>query len=372
MIVIMRTDATPEQIDAVRQRIEESGVESTISQGVNKTVIGLIGKRPPGIMERVQVLPGVEMVIPVDKPYKFAARGEGGDDTHIRVGNVTIGSNEVAVIGGPCSVESEEQIIATAEAVKEAGGHILRGGAFKPRTSPYSFQGMGGQGLELLRTAADATGLPLITEVMDPRRVSLVAEYVDILQLGARNMQNFTLLQEVGKTDKPVLLKRGMAASIEDLLMSAEYIMAAGNMRVILCERGIRTFRNGDPQHAGPECNPRHQGRVAPAGRDRSQSCHGSVGVGEADGARRRCRRGRWHHDRSAPQSGTRALRWSAERHAGALLRHHGCYPQSSSRRGARGPRRHRRDGSRHGLAYLQPIGEGHVRERLGADDSRG
>ena len=242
MIVIMRTDATQEQIDAVRQRIEDSGVESTISQGVNKSVIGLIGKRPPGIMERVQVLPGVEMVIPVDKPYKFAARGEGGGDTHIRVGNVTIGSNEVAVIGGPCSVESEEQIIATAEAVKAAGGHILRGGAFKPRTSPYSFQGMGGQGLELLRTAANATGLPLITEVMDPRRVPLVAEYVDILQLGARNMQNFTLLQEVGKTDKPVLLKRGMAASIEDLLMSAEYIMAAGNMRVILCERGIRTF----------------------------------------------------------------------------------------------------------------------------------
>ena len=242
MIVIMRTDATPEQIDAVRQRIEDGGVESTVSQGVNKTVIGLIGKRPPGMMERVQVLPGVEMVIPVDKPYKFAARGEGGDDTHIRVGNVTIGSNDVAVIGGPCSVESEEQIIATAEAVKAAGGHILRGGAFKPRTSPYSFQGMGGQGLELLRTAANATGLPLITEVMDPRRVPLVAEYVDILQLGARNMQNFTLLQEVGKTDKPVLLKRGMAASIEDLLMSAEYIMAAGNMRVILCERGIRTF----------------------------------------------------------------------------------------------------------------------------------
>ena len=242
MIVIMRTDATPEQIGAVRQRIEDSGVESTASQGVNKTVIGLIGKRPPGILDQVQVLPGVEMVIPVDKPYKFAARGEGGGDTHIRVGNVTIGSNEVAVVGGPCSVESEEQIVATAEAVKEAGGHILRGGAYKPRTSPYSFQGMGGEGLKLLRTAADATGLPLITEVMDPRRVSLVAEYVDILQIGARNMQNFTLLREVGNTDKPVMLKRGMAASIEDLLMSAEYIMAAGNMRVILCERGIRTF----------------------------------------------------------------------------------------------------------------------------------
>ena len=242
MIVIMRTDATQEQVDAVRQRIQDGGVESTISQGVNKTVIGLIGKRPPGMMEQVQVLPGVEMVIPVDKPYKFAARGEGGGDTHIRVGNVTIGGNEIGIIGGPCSVESEEQIIATAQAVKEAGGHILRGGAFKPRTSPYSFQGMGGEGLKLLRTAADATGLPLITEVMDPRRVSLVAEYVDIMQIGARNMQNFTLLQEVGNTEKPVMLKRGMAASIEDLLMSAEYIMAAGNMRVILCERGIRTF----------------------------------------------------------------------------------------------------------------------------------
>lgn len=242
MIVIMRTDATQEQIDAVRQRIEEGGVESTASQGVDKTVIGLIGKRPPGMMERVQVLPGVEMVIPVDKPYKFAARAEGGEDTLIRVGNVTFGGNEVAVIGGPCSVESEEQIVATAEAVKEAGGHILRGGAYKPRTSPYSFQGMGIQGLELLRTASNATGLPLITEVMDPRRVPIVAEFVDILQIGARNMQNFTLLQEVGKTDRPVLLKRGMSASIEDLLMSAEYIMAAGNMRVILCERGIRTF----------------------------------------------------------------------------------------------------------------------------------
>ena len=242
MIVIMRTDATPEQIAAVRQRIEDGGVESTVSQGVHKTVIGLIGKRPPGILEQVQGMSGVEMVVPVDKPYKFAARTEGGADTHIRVGNATIGSNEIAVIGGPCSVESEEQIIATAEAVKQAGGHILRGGAYKPRTSPYSFQGMGVQGLELLRAASDATGLPLITEVMDPRRVSLVAEYVDVLQIGARNMQNFTLLQEVGATDKPVLLKRGMAASIEDLLMSAEYIMAAGNMRVILCERGIRTF----------------------------------------------------------------------------------------------------------------------------------
>ena len=155
MIVIMRPEATPEQIAAVRQRIEDEGLESTVSQGVNKAVIGLIGKRPPGMLERVQVLPGVEMVIPVDKPYKFAARGEGGDDTQIRVGNVTIGSNEIAVIGGPCSVESEEQIVATAEAVKEAGGHILRGGAFKPRSSPYSFQGKGREGLELLRTAAE-------------------------------------------------------------------------------------------------------------------------------------------------------------------------------------------------------------------------
>ncbi len=242
MIVIMRPDAIPEQIAAVRQRIEDEGLESTVSQGVNKAVIGLIGKRPPGMLERVQVLPGVEMVIPVDKPYKFAARGEGGGDTHIRVGNVTIGSNEIAVIGGPCSVESEEQIVATAEAVKEAGGHILRGGAFKPRSSPYSFQGKGREGLELLRTAANATGLPLITEVMEPGKVPLVAEYVDILQIGTRNMHNFPLLQAVGNTDKPVLLKRGMAATIEDLLMSAEYIMAAGNMRVILCERGIRTF----------------------------------------------------------------------------------------------------------------------------------
>jgi 3-deoxy-7-phosphoheptulonate synthase len=242
MIVIMRTNATPEQIATVCKRIEDEGLGTSVSQGVDKAVIGLIGKRPPGMMERVEVLSGVEMVIPVDKPYKFAARGTGGGNTEIRVGNVTIGSNEIAVIGGPCSVESEEQITATAEAVKAAGGHILRGGAFKPRTSPYSFQGMGGEGLELLRTAANATGLPLITEVMEPGRVPLVAEYVDILQIGTRNMHNFPLLQAVGNTDKPVLLKRGMAATIEDLLMSAEYIMAAGNMRVILCERGIRTF----------------------------------------------------------------------------------------------------------------------------------
>ncbi len=242
MIVIMRTDATPEQIAAVRQRIEDSGVQSTASQGVNKTVIGLIGTRPPGILEQVQGMSGVEMVVPVDKPYKFAARAEGGGDTLIQIGNATLGGNEIGVIGGPCSVESEEQIVATAEAVKQAGGHALRGGAYKPRTSPYSFQGMGVQGLELLRIASDATGLPLVTEVMDPRRVALVAEYVDVLQIGARNMQNFTLLREVGATDKPVMLKRGMSATIEDWLMSAEYIMAAGNMRVILCERGIRTF----------------------------------------------------------------------------------------------------------------------------------
>ena len=372
MIVIMRPDAIPEQIAAVRQRIEDEGLESTVSQGVNKAVIGLIGKRPPGMLERVQVLPGVEMVIPVDKPYKFAARGEGGDDTHIRVGNVTIGSNEIAVIGGPCSVESEEQIVATAEAVKEAGGHILRGGAFKPRSSPYSFQGKGREGLELLRTAANATGLPLITEVMEPGKVPLVAEYVDILQIGTRNMQNFPLLQAVGNTDKPVLLKRGMAATIEDLLMSAEYIMAAGNMRVILCERGIRTFETATRNTLDLSAIPviKEQSHL-PVIID-PQSCHGYVGTGKADVASC-CRRGsRRRDDRGAPTSGAGAFRRAAERHTGTFLRHHGCHPKSGSRGRSGSARRHSRDGSGHSVTRTRLFAWEEKRERLGADDSGG
>jgi len=242
MVIVMRTGASPEQIEAVAQRIEQEGLKAHVSQGVDKVVIGVIGRRTPGMLDRMEVMPGVEAVIPIDKPYKFAARAPGGGDTQIRVGNVAIGSSELVIMAGPCTVESEEQIYLTAQAVKQAGAHMLRGGAYKPRTSPYSFQGMGEAGLQLLKSAAKAVDLPVVTEVMEPGTVDKVATYADVLQIGARNMQNYPLLRAVGQTDKPVMLKRGFAATIEEWLLAAEYIMSAGNMRVVLCERGIRTF----------------------------------------------------------------------------------------------------------------------------------
>lgn len=242
MIITLRPHATEEQIQHIVERIEEAGLRAHISKGVERTIIGVIGDERVLRSFPLEAFPGVESVTPILKPYKLAGREVHPENTVIKVGDVTIGGSEVVVAAGPCSVENRELIIDIAKAVKEAGAKILRGGAFKPRTSPYDFQGLGLEGLKYLAEAREHTGLPIVTEVMDTRQVELVYEYADIIQIGARNMQNFNLLKEVGKVDKPVLLKRGMSSTLKELLMSAEYIISQGNEKVILCERGIRTF----------------------------------------------------------------------------------------------------------------------------------
>lgn len=242
VIVVMKKEATPADIDAVVKRIQELGFRTHVSVGVERTIVGVIGDErmlQPHLIERLN---GVERTVPILHPFKLASRDFVQQPTVITVGNVTIGAQEVVVIAGPCAVESREQLLETAWAVKEAGAHLLRGGAYKPRTSPYSFQGLGPEGLEYLAEAREVTGLPIVTEVITPSDVELVSRYVDILQIGARNCQNYALLHAVGKANKPVLLKRGMMSTLEEFLMSAEYILSAGNSQVLLCERGIRTF----------------------------------------------------------------------------------------------------------------------------------
>jgi 3-deoxy-7-phosphoheptulonate synthase len=243
MLVIMEKEATPEQIDEVMQRIKSLQYECHPMQGEGGLVIGATGSGKG--RHRIQVLeclPGVERVVPISSPYKLASRETKNDKSLLKVNEIEIGNGKLVVIAGPCSVESEEQLMESARAVSEAGASILRGGAFKPRTSPYSFQGLGEEGLKLLAEARSRFGLAVVTEVINPRDVDLVASYADILQTGARNAQNFSLLKEVGQARKPILLKRGMMTSIEEYLMSAEYILSEGNGDVILCERGIRTF----------------------------------------------------------------------------------------------------------------------------------
>ena len=244
MIIIMKQGASDEQISGVTDKLKSLGFGIHLSKGVEQTVIGAIGDKTTLQVETIQMLPGVSKIVPVRKPYKLVSREFHPQDTVITIdGKLKIGAGQpVVILAGPCSVENREQILETARAVKKAGAHVLRGGAFKPRTSPYSFQGLGEEGLKLLQEAKKQTGLPIVTEVMDTRDVDLVAGYADIIQIGARNMQNFNLLKEVGKTQKPILLKRGLSATLEELLMSAEYIMSEGNKNVILCERGIRTF----------------------------------------------------------------------------------------------------------------------------------
>jgi 3-deoxy-7-phosphoheptulonate synthase len=242
MIVIMKTSATMSQVSAVIGVIEEKGYRVHLSEGEERTIVGIIGTGAPINKDPLQLMPGVDRVMPVGKPFKLASREFHPDDTHFPIGNVMIGGKGLALMAGPCSVESRSQIIETAFAVKEAGAHILRGGAFKPRSSPYSFQGMGEEGLRYMKEASELTGLPIITEVMEPALVPLVCEYADILQIGARNMQNYALLHAVGRSQHPVLLKRGMSSLMEEWLMCAEYILSHGNTRVMLCERGIRTF----------------------------------------------------------------------------------------------------------------------------------
>ncbi|MFD1396579.1 3-deoxy-7-phosphoheptulonate synthase [Kroppenstedtia eburnea] len=242
MILVLEPDAGSAEVDRIVKTLEEKGVKVHYSKGVDKTILGLIGDKQVLSRLAVERFSGVEKVIHVSEPFKLAGRSFHPEPSRIQVGNVTIGGGAPVVIAGPCSVESRDQILETARAVKQAGAGLLRGGAFKPRSSPYSFQGLGEEGLKLLAEAGEETGLPVVSEVMDPENLDLVAEYVDILQLGARNMQNFHLLKKVGKAGKPVLLKRGLSATIVEWLMSAEYILNEGNPHVILCERGIRTF----------------------------------------------------------------------------------------------------------------------------------
>ncbi|WP_432823605.1 3-deoxy-7-phosphoheptulonate synthase [Trichloromonas sp.] len=244
MIIVMKKGADKEQLAEVKKRIRELGYKPHVIHGETRNVIGAVGdERGKSVLQALESMPGVENVVPILKPYKLASREVKPEPSTIDLGGgVLIGGDNLVVMAGPCSVESEEQILETAHAVKAAGATVLRGGAFKPRTSPYSFQGMEEDGLKLLALAREATGLPIVTEVVNPRDVDLVARYADILQVGARNIQNFALLKMLGRLDKPILLKRGMATTIQEFLMSAEYILAEGNRRVILCERGIRTF----------------------------------------------------------------------------------------------------------------------------------
>ncbi|QCX34704.1 3-deoxy-7-phosphoheptulonate synthase [Caloramator sp. E03] len=242
MIIIMKPGASEEAIEKLKLKVESLGVRVSMTKGENCTILGLIGDTSNIEPSRFLVNENVEKILRVQEPFKLANRYFHPQDTVIKVGDSTIGGNKIAVIAGPCSVESEEQILTIAKQVKESGATFLRGGAYKPRTSPYSFQGLKEDGLELLKLAKEETGLPVVTEVMSAALIEKVSEYADILQIGARNMQNFDLLKEVGRTNKPVLLKRGLSATIEEFLMSAEYIMAEGNQNVILCERGIRTF----------------------------------------------------------------------------------------------------------------------------------
>jgi len=242
MIVVMKQNATGAQVANVLARVEQLGCRVHLSEGEERTIIGVIGNGRPLDRERIERWEGVERTVPILRPFKLASRDFHPQDTVVSINGMAVGGRQLIVMAGPCSVESHDQLLEAAWAVKEAGGCVLRGGAFKPRSSPYSFQGLGEEGLRLLAQARAETGLPVVTEVMEPQLVPLVTTYADILQIGARNMQNYALLHAVGKAQRPVLLKRGLMSTIEELLMAAEYILSHGNDRVILCERGIRTF----------------------------------------------------------------------------------------------------------------------------------
>lgn len=241
MIVVLKSDAGEDDVRAVCDRVREEGLEPHVSRGERRTVVGCVGDESQLVDVPFQAMEGVEEVHPIERPYRMVAREFVAEPTVVDVGGHLVGGG-FTVVAGPCSVEGEEMLLRTARAVKARGAHLLRGGAFKPRTSPYSFQGLGERGLELLARAREETGLPVVTEVMDPRQVEEVSRHADMLQIGARNMRNYDLLREVGGADLPVFLKRGMSATVRDLLLAAEYVMTSGNRRVVLCERGIRTF----------------------------------------------------------------------------------------------------------------------------------
>lgn len=242
MIIVLKPDATEEQIKHIIDRIKSWGLTPMISKGVERTIIGVIGEEDILRVQPLEAFPGVEKVMPVLAPYKLVSREFKPENSIVDIRGICIGGRKITVMAGPCAVEGYEQLKIVAEAVKKAGSQILRGGAFKPRSSPYSFQGLGEEGLKYLREVADELNMAVVTELMDPRDLALVEKYTDIIQIGARNMQNFTLLREVGQSKKPVLLKRGISASVKEFLMAAEYILSGGNFQVMLCERGIRTF----------------------------------------------------------------------------------------------------------------------------------
>jgi len=246
LIIVMKTSCQQTDVTEVMERLTSAGLKGHLSTGVERTVIGVVGviSAVPELREKLELMPGVEEVIRISRPFKLSSREFQRENTVIRVGDVDVGGNGLVIMAGPCAAETREQVMSTARVARAAGATVLRGGAFKPSTSPYSFRGLGEGGLKILAEAKQETGLPLITEVLTPQDVELVVKYADILQVGARNMQNFTLLDEVGRADKPVMLKRGMSATIEEWLLAVEYILSQGNRRVILCERGIRTFEN--------------------------------------------------------------------------------------------------------------------------------
>ena len=307
MIAVLKNGTTPSQIQHLVDWLKNMNLDVHISEGSEVTILGLVGDTSRVDIDLLKSLEMVETVKRVSEPFKQANRKFHPKDTIIEAGNARIGGGYFAMIAGPCSVESEEQIIAVASAVKESGASILRGGAFKPRTSPYAFQGMKDEGIRLLLEAKKATGLPIVTEIMNISTLDLFAD-VDIIQVGARNMQNFDLLKELGKTDKPILLKRGLANTLQELLMSAEYIMSEGNSKVILCERGIRTFETATRPRAAQSDPPACGGRSQPRHRQgRSGRPHG------LRGHRRRCRR---HHGGGPQRSRPRAVRRCPVHHA--------------------------------------------------------
>lgn len=244
MIIKMTPGASDAQVDAVEERIRNEGYEPRTIRGVGMSVIAVVGKRPEYLIDKILSMSGVDQCIPIEKPYKLAARDFQSGWTEITLGEAVLGSQDITVMAGPCTVETREQLLTTAHGVKAHGAHVLRGGAFKPRSSPYAFQGLGEDGLKLLDEARAISGLPIITEVMEPGTVDVVQRYADILQIGARNCQNYPLLREVGKTRKPVMLKRGPSVTIDEWIMAAEYVLHGGNMQVMMCERGIKTFEN--------------------------------------------------------------------------------------------------------------------------------
>ena len=241
MIIVMKTEATEAQVMSIQKHIRELGFKDHLIRGVERNVVAVLGAVYPELLDEFSILDGVDTVVRISKPFKLASREVKEEDTIVKVGPLEIGNGRLVTMAGPCSVDTEENVMVAARAVKAAGAHMLRGGAFKPRTSPYAFRGHGEKGLKILAAARAETGLPIVTEVMDARDVELVARFADVLQIGSRNMQNFSLLDEVGKAQKPVLLKRGMWATIEEWLLAAEYILSHGNRDVILCERGIRS-----------------------------------------------------------------------------------------------------------------------------------